>query len=401
MNQATFQGSSTMNPVSLRLAVLLILCSISNIHAEGKNDPALKPAEINTNPGPEYGDDTRIYQGVPGLERTQNGRLWILWYAGGLDEGDENYVVLVTSGNDGKTWSGPKLVIDIPGPVRAYDPTLWHDPSGRLWLFWAKSYSLWDGRSGVWAIVSSNSDDENPTWSKPRRISNGIMMNKPTVLSTGEWLLPVSVWSYKIPASLKHQHHLPKEQGGNIVISRDQGKSFQHLGQTRVPNRTFDEHMIIERKNDLWTLVRTSYGIGESISTDGGQTWSKGNPSGIPHINARFFIRRLISGNLLLVRHVPRSPESQARENITAFISDDDGKTWKGGLLLDKRPGVAYPDGVQSADGNIYITHDFSRQNHKEILMSIFTEADVLAGKAVSGKIRLKILVNKATGTNK
>jgi hypothetical protein len=27
-------------------------------------------------------------------------------------------------------------VIDPSGPVRAYDPCLWHDPRGRLCLFW-------------------------------------------------------------------------------------------------------------------------------------------------------------------------------------------------------------------------------------------------------------------------
>ena len=32
--------------------------------------------------------------------------------------------------------------------------------------------------------------------------------------------------------------------------------------------RQFDEHMFVERKDgSLWLLVRTNYGIGESIST--------------------------------------------------------------------------------------------------------------------------------------
>ena len=33
-------------------------------------------------------------------------------------------MVLVTSDDDGQTWSGPRLVIHPPGPVRAYDPCL-------------------------------------------------------------------------------------------------------------------------------------------------------------------------------------------------------------------------------------------------------------------------------------
>ncbi|MCH9724141.1 MAG: glycoside hydrolase [Planctomycetes bacterium] len=371
--------------------------------AEGntkQDDPALVAPPVNTQPGKEYADDTRLFQGIPGMERASNGRLWALWYAGGTGEGELNYVTLVTSQDDGKSWSGPKVVIDPPGPVRAYDPAIWHDPSGRLWVFWAQSYRWWDGRSGVWAITTENSDQEHPKWSKPRRICNGIMMNKPTVLANGDWLLPVAVWKQSAKDSIEYRFDLPEERGGNIFISKDKGKSFQLLGQTNVPQRTFDEHMIVERKDkSLWTLVRTSYGIGESSSTDGGKIWSAGKASSIPHINARFFIRRLKSGNLVLVRHNPKNRKT--RRDLTAYLSTDDGKTWQGGLLLDERPGVSYPDGIQSEDGIIYIIYDYSRTGEKKILMSTFKEEDILAGKPVSGKVRQRVLINQATAQKK
>ncbi|QDU15387.1 BNR/Asp-box repeat protein [Gimesia maris] len=391
---------SLLRPVSFLITLLLITAYIQAEEKLDQTDPALVAPPINTSPGKEYADDTRMFQGIPGLSRAANGRLWALWYAGGTGEGELNYVVLVTSGDDGKTWSGPKLVIDPPGPVRAYDPAIWHDPSGRMWVFWAQSYRWWDGRSGVWAITTDDSDQENPKWTEPRRLCNGIMMNKPTVLSNGDWLLPVAIWKQPAKESIEHRFDLPEERGGNIFISKDQGKTFQLLGQTDVPERTFDEHMIVERKdNSLWTLVRTRYGIGESISTDGGKTWSEGKASDIPHVNARFFIRRLKSGNLLMVRHNPADKKS--RRDLTAFLSQDDGKTWQGGLLLDERSGVSYPDGVQSDDGTIYIIYDFARTRDKKILMATFTEEDVLAGKPVSDKARLRVLVNQATGTSK
>ncbi|WP_298867060.1 sialidase family protein [uncultured Gimesia sp.] len=382
------------------LTPLLLTSAFTNIcSAEEKTkqkDPALVAPPVNTQPGKDYADDTRLFQGIPGMERAANGRLWALWYAGGTGEGELNYVTLVTSQDDGKTWSGPKVVIDPPGPVRAYDPAIWHDPSGRLWVFWAQSYRWWDGRSGVWAITTENSDQENPKWSQPRRICNGIMMNKPTVLANGDWLLPVAVWKQNAKDSIEYRFDLPEERGGNIFISKDKGSSFQLLGQTNVPQRTFDEHMVVERKDkSLWTLVRTSYGIGESISTDGGKTWSAGKASSIPHINARFFIRRLKSGNLVLVRHNPQNRKT--RSDLTAFLSTDDGKTWQGGLLLDERPGVSYPDGIQSEDGTIYIIYDYSRTGEKKILMSTFKEEDILAGKPVSGKVRQRVLINQAT----
>lgn len=360
------------------------------------DDPALQPPTINTTPGPEYGDDKRMFQGIPGIERSAKGRLWALWYSGGVGEGAANYVVLVTSGDDGKNWSGPKLIIDPPGPVRAYDPCLWHDPQGRLWLFWAQSHNHWDGRSGVWAIVTENSDEDKPRWSAPRRLCDGIMMNKPTVLSSGEWLLPASIWERKGKTDPPYVHDLGKRSGANVVMSKDRGKTWSELGQALVPNRTFDEHMIVERRDgSLWMLVRATYGIGESISTDKGKTWSEGKKSSIPHVNSRFFIRRLNSGKLLLVAHTP--PNEKTRSHLTARLSEDDGTTWKGNLLVDARAGVSYPDGVQAADGTIYIIYDFERTGQKQILMATFSEDDVVKGKW-SEASRQRVVVNQATG---
>jgi hypothetical protein len=91
---------------------------------------------IDVRPGLKYASNMRRFQGIPGIERAPNGRLWAVWYAGGPGqpgEGPGNYVVLVTSDDDGRSWSQPKLVIDPPGDfARAFDPVLWHDPRGRL-----------------------------------------------------------------------------------------------------------------------------------------------------------------------------------------------------------------------------------------------------------------------------
>jgi hypothetical protein len=69
-------------------------------------------------------------------------------------------------------------------------------------------------------------------------------------------------------------------------------------------------------------------------------------------------------------------------------------------LLLDERSGVSYPDGTQGPDGRIYVIHDYERWDEKKILMHVFTEADVLAGRFQSEGSRHKVLVNQATGVN-
>ena len=81
---------------------------------------------------------------------------------------------------------------------------------------------------------------------------------------------------------------------------------------------------------------------------------------------------------------------------MTASLSDDDGRTWHGHLLLDERKHVSYPDGVEAPDGRVYIIYDRERKRAKEILMAVITEKDIAAGKPVTDAVRLKVLVNSA-----
>lgn len=355
-------------------------------------EPYLTPPEVITPPGPEYADDLRRFQGIPGLERAPSGRLWATWYGGGITEDKHNCVLLATSEDDGDTWSGVTTVIDPDGegPVRAYDPCLWHNPDGRLWWFWAQGYEGHkDERSGVWAMVTSQSDSREPTWSRPTRLCDGIMMNKPIALSSGEWLLPAAQWR--------------QEGSDGVCGSSDRGATWSLFGQATVPaseDRNCDEHMMVERADGtIWMLVRTVYGIGESVSADGGRQWTPVSPSQIQHPTTRFFIRRLSSGSLLLVKHGPIHVRTD-RSRLTAFVSPDDGHTWRGNLLIDERVGVSYPDGVQAPDGTIYLIYDFERTGAKEILLARFTEDDILRGQVLSTRGALRRVVNKASGSS-
>ncbi len=355
---------------------------------------ALRAPIINTSPGREYADEKRMFQGIPGIERASNGRLWAVWYGGGTGETGENYIMLATSEDDGETWSDLKAVIDPPFPVRAFDPCLWIDPEYDLHLFWAQSYNHFDGRAGVWHVTAEDPGEEDTAWSEPTRISNGVMMNKPTVLSDGTWLLPTAVWGRSerddVPA---------EEKRPNVFASPDRGGSWSLRGGPEMPGEKFSEHMIVEKLDQtLWMLIRVEGGIAQSFSRDRGTTWSNAELWRIRHPTARFYIRRLLSGNLILVKHGPLD-ELTGRSHLTAYISEDDGDTWLGGLVIDEREGVSYPDAVQSPEGTIYVIYDFERRGAKRILLATFTEEDdVKSGQWTSDRSRRRILVNQATG---
>lgn len=325
-----------------------------------------------------YSTESRQFTGISSMAVSPGGRLWATWYAG-ITPGEDknNYVVVATSGDKGDTWEEVLVIDPVHEQVRAYDPEIWIDPDGKLWVFWAQATYIggtWrlvtEGTSaGVWALTTEYPDISEPVWSESRRLTDGVMMCKPILLSDGEWVLPISIWEMT-------------EGSAQMVVSSDRGKTWYVRGAASVPEdvRSYDEHMIVERKNgSLWMLIRTRYGIGQSISNDRGKTWSPVTPSLIQHPTARFFIYRLNSGNMLLVKHGPIDMRT-GRSHLMAFISEDDGHSWSDGLLLDERPGVSYPDGQQTADGTIYITYDFDRRGNQNILMTSFTEDDIISG---------------------
>ena len=134
----------------------------------------------------------------------------------------------------------------------------------------------------------------------------------------------------------------------------------------------------------------------ESTSTDGGKNWSKPTASKINHPVARFHIRRLASGRLLLIKHGDTIDSHQHRSKLTAWLSENDGESWIGGLMLDKRNGISYPDGFQAPDGTIYISYDRNRATDGEILLARFTEEDIVARMLVGKKSKLQIQINRA-----
>ena len=369
-------------------------------------ETALVPAKVITNHSiPAYLSAGRQWQGIPSLEKTAGGRIFVCWYSGGATEEPGNVIILEKSDDGGESFTDGLVLVKHDDPaVRCFDPALWIDPEGRFWLFWTQSKDTFDGRAGVWAARCDDPDGRELFFTEPRRIADGLMLNKPTVRQNGDWLLPVALWSADFIRASEDHPELREEALANVYVSSDEGETFIRAGGVDVPRRGFDEHMIVElRDGRLWILVRTKDGIGQAFSSDGGKTYEGIGFSGHTGPNSRFFIRRLRSGRILLVNHVNPTyltdpKDWNIRNNLMAMLSEDDGKTWIGGLMLDSRIGVSYPDGKEDEDGTIYVTYDYDRLGAREILMAVFTEEDVLAGMTVTPKARLRVLVNRATG---
>lgn len=340
----------------------------------------------------------RVWQGIPGIARTKGGRTFLSFYSGDVKETYGNYAVLLKSETH-RDFGEPIAAVKKEGQFRVFDPVLWIDPLDRLWFIW----NVMPGEQ-VMAAVCDDPDADALQWSEPKEIGRGIMMNKPIVLSSGEWLFPIAIWQLDIYNEFRKRCLREDDVAGSYVYkTSDCGRSFQRLGMANIKKRSFDEHMVYEQKNGvLKMLVRTTYGIGAAYSYDRGKNWSAGENSGLGGPCSRFYIGRLKSGLLLLINH----HNFKGRNNLTAFLSDDDGKTFPHMLLLDGRSQVSYPDAVEGDDGFLYITYDRERGCFKENLAAVYadareiltckiTEEDILAGKLVTEGSFLQNVVSK------
>ena len=340
----------------------------------------------------------RVWQGIPGIARTKGGRTFISLYSGNIKETYGNFAAVIES-RDGVHFSEPIAVAHKEGKFRCFDPVLWVDPLHRLWFIW----NVMPGEQ-VMAAICDDPDADTLTWHAPVCIGRGIMMNKPTVLSTGEWLFPIAMWKLDIYREYRASAYREDDVPGSYVYkTSDNGRTFVRLGCADIRDRSFDEHMVLEEDNgNLRMLVRTHYGIGEARSYDRGKTWSRGGDSGLGGPSSRFFIRRLRSGRVLLINH----HNFTRRNNLTALLSEDGGKTFPYTLLLDARSDVSYPDAVEDENGYIHIVYDRERGGYKtnlaeayasarEILTAKICEADILAGKLQSEESYLARVVCK------
>ena len=339
-----------------------------------------------------YTTDKHLWLGIPSIETTKNGRCFVTFYSGGTREEIGNYCLLIKS-DDGKHYGEPIAVCFEKGH-RCFDPCLWIDPLGRLWFTWSRFPD-----DGLFGAICDDPDAEEIVFGEEFFIGNNIMMNKPTVLSSGEWLFPIAVWEkgiHPIHSGIGEKCDLPA--GAFAYASYDNGKSFKRLGGALIKGHSYDEHAFLEMEDGrIRSFIRTKYGIGAADSFDGGSHWSDGFDTGYKGPCARFHIRRLPSGRIFLINHF----DYKWRDNLYAMLSEDDGKTFPYKLLLDDRSEIAYPDAALDSEGMINITYDRERGVYqssldaikkcaREILTARITEEDIINGKLVSEKSFLK-----------
>ncbi len=389
----------------------------------GKTPPSL--IRINyegQEPYHKHRINLRIFQGCPQVEISEGGRLWATWFGSNVQAERAPYhknqfSVISTSADGGKTWK--EVFVFDPSELlggSASDPMLWKDPKGNIRFIGLRNIDF-KGKdefaTSAWEFTMVNPETERTAWTAPRLLGNkNISVMKPLLFPDGTIMR--SMDDFKLVGS-------PDKVRIRFLKEDVEGKPM-FVSEFPVDNDAgFAEQMPIIRKDgSLFTFYRAKKGQKFAQSFDGGKTWNLGGYYPMQFsINTKCILKTLPSGKVLLVANDVQMKEKNgkttyfytdengkarelekyktSRTRMTAYLSDDDGKTFTHRMLLCDEGQISYPSATLSKDGSIYIVYDQGRGviGQHTIFLSKITEEDILAGKLVIGESFLNNIVSR------
>jgi predicted neuraminidase len=345
----------------MKLPTFLLLASLALAATAADHPAVISSGFINEKaPYPECHAST-IVELAPG-------QLAAAWF-GGTKERNPDVGIWFARHENGQWQPAVEVANGVPtdGSKRlpTWNPVLFQPKKGPLQLF----YKIGPSPSTWWGMVITSTDG-GKTWSKPRRLPDGILgpvKNKPVELADGTWLSASSTEGN--PNGLGWLVHFER--------SKDQGATWEKIGPVK-KGPAFDAiqgSILLHKGNKLQALHRSKQGtVAQTWSQDGGSTWSPLTAIDLPNPNSGTDAVTLADGRQLLVYNHSghRAEEAKGDRWPLAVAVSDDGLTWKRVATLETEPrvsGYAYPAVIQASDGKVHITYTFGRKLIKHVVL--------------------------------
>jgi len=251
-----------------------------------------------------------------------------------------------------------------------WNPVLFLPQGGPLQLY----YKVGPSPREWWGMLIT-SEDDGKTWSEPIKLGEdekighllGPVKNKSIQLEDGTIIHPSST-EIKVDGEDLWRVH--------FEISKDNGKTWEVVGPIN-DGKTFDAiqpSVVTYEDGRLQILCRTREGIvSQSWSEDGGITWSEMTATDLPNPNSGTDAVTLQDGRQLLIyNHSTKEGEEPKGRNILNLALSRDGTAWEPVMTLEDEPiedGYAYPAIIQSKDGLVHITYTYNRRSIKYIVV--------------------------------
>lgn len=277
------------------------------------------------------------------------------WF-GGTHEKHLDVGIWVSRIADGK-WTAPIEVANgaqDDGKTRhpTWNPVLFQPKDGPLLLF----YKVGPSPSTWWGMLITSTDG-GKTWSKPKRLPEGILgpiKNKPEQLADGSLLCPTST----------------EHDGWRVHMERtsDLGHTWTKTGSLNNPKEfgAIQPAILLHPDNRVQILCRSrQQRITEAWSNDGGKTWGPMKATSVVNPNSGIDAVTLKDGRHLLIYN----PVPKGRTPLAIALSSD-GKAWKDVVTLETEPGeYSYPAIIQISDGLIHVTYTWKRERVKHVVI--------------------------------
>ncbi len=360
---------------------VLLLAVVFSVQAA---DTFLKVTPNNAPDAAKYGLKALGYTQITAIETTAIGRLWASVLCGG--DSADGFLSLAYSDTQGKSWVEHNIVLDARAEKLAVrNGVLWLSPKGELWFFYTLFDGYYDGRGSMWAMMCKNPDAAKPVWEAPQYLGAGIPTGRPVVNKQGEWLLPVALWGREVMSYDKalyisnkwdtpryispygdKYHELDSKRGAGVYVSRDGGASWnEYLGVVKCENEAVEARynnpqLFLHDDGSVKMVVRASGTAWSYVaSSQNGTDWSE--PARfVSAPDQNFALCRLSDGKLLMVRNSRFDRNLYwYPEGMYAYLSEDCGATWYGGLRLATDVATINPVVAEGKNGTIYIvTHN-------------------------------------------
>ena len=289
----------------------------------------------------------------------KDGRLCLIYtrFTGGGGDDAAADLAMRISPDRGQSWSDDKIVVRHVGGLNVMSVSLLRLNTSPIALFYLRKTSQEDCRP-----LMCVSTDEAQTWSEPTvcitdEVGYYVLNNDRSVqLHSGRLVLPVA-W---------HQGPGRKRDTAGVImcyLSDDNGKTWRRSKDTfqgYAPGGqriTLQEPGVVELKDGRLGLPNAMNRVGGPLmmylrtnagsqyvcySQDGGETWSKAEPSTLASPLSPATIKRIPwTGDLLCVwnDHTGAHPYPAGRRTpLCLAISKDEGRTWSRSQIIEGDP---------------------------------------------------------------
>ncbi len=267
---------------------------------------------------------------------------WTEFYAGdGADHGPAR-ISGKRSADGGRSWSEKVTLVENDGGCNVMEVNFLRLRDERIALFYCQKNS----ESSDCRVMMRTSADEGQTWINPKQLSpdakyTGLTNGRALRLTSGRILL--EAW---------------EGNDSYCYLSDDDGETWRASQRVRPGDGCWEPACIELKDGRVLMLMRTGLGGQyQSLSTDGGETWSAPEPTALAGTAAPVSISRIpTTGHLLAIWN--HNPGASNRNPLTAAISKDEAKTWEAFRNIEEAPGDAwaYPAVTWLAD-QAYLTY--------------------------------------------